>query len=135
MKKKVTISIISIVIILLIPICSFLYYDLFVGDDWGSGYNQSWKSEDGSITFVTDNKKGLMGCNNCYDGVLNIDGKKIDVDILYGGGFSITSKSREIEYLYGDYSYIPIIGKLTVEIESTSIDNLSQSEEVVFYRE
>lgn len=118
--------------LLAIPRCTYLYYVYQVDDEIGSQYNQTWVSEDGKISFVTNNKKGLNSDNMAYEGKINIDGEEKQVNVGFDGSFVIDNYEEPELYIYSeDYHYYPIIKKLVVNVERTIVDEYKNKEIVI----
>ena len=126
MKKIIVFICIFFVIVLIFTGIKIVF--TFCPDDYGDKYNQEWISEDKHITFVTNNKKGLMSADfNCYDGEYVIDNSVYKVrlnfeghcDIVIYKGESLTTQSLA----FGDYNYNMISQKLIIQVESVDFNN------------
>jgi hypothetical protein len=136
-KKAIIISIALIVIILLVPVVVYTYYDLFIDDVYGDKYSQNWTNSDGSITFVTDNSKGLLGDNHCYNGTMIVNNESQKIKITNDNVFEIISDDGDKKYLEGSSFYNPLSETLTVDVTETSVDYLKKlkNNELVFRKE
>lgn len=112
MRKILFISILAFLIVTITVIIVFGNYISysFSPDDYGNQYNQKWISDDGRITFITNNKKGLFSADcNCYDGDYKSTNKKYKVDVQFCGNCNIVlyenGESTTISVALGDYYY------------------------------
>lgn len=136
MKKKklkfILIPIISVILIALLSVGGYYYYILFVDDDWGTEYEQSWRSDDGVVTLVTNNKKGFIGNNNSYDGALKLKtGETMDVYYGHSSLFEAFTLDGETIIFTGEVDYNPITSILKVydiEIYSEYANKLDLTE-------
>ena len=136
MKKKklkfILIPIISVILIVMLSVGGYYYYILFVYDDFGAEYEQNWRSEDGVVTLVTNNKKGFIGNNNLYDGTLKLKtGEAMDVCYGYSSLFDAYTPDGETTIFTGEVDYNPITSTLNVydiEVYSEYADKLDLTE-------
>ena len=124
--KIIVITILAFLSLIVVQLGGYLYYDLFVPDDYGEQYNQTWQSEDGRIEFVVNNAKGFMGHNYEYEGNATINNESINILI----GFSLvcgmdTADSQNCIFL-GDYYYNPVFNQVKVKI--TDVDTAYSGE-------
>ena len=119
--KKVLIAVISVLLVFFISIGSYVFYDLFVSDDYSAEkYSQTWVSDDEKFSFVTTNKKGLCGSHLTINGSVSIGKQNLSTTISYCPHFTINYGKSDDVILSGDYFYIPLIKVLIVDVDSTS---------------
>lgn len=117
--KKVIVTVLIVLAIVAVPICGYLYYDLFVNDEIGEQYEQTWQTDDGSLTLVTNNKKGfILQDNHMFSGSLLEKDNNINVKMGFGAN-CIVSTDTDSPLFEGDYSYNFFTSELTITITKT----------------
>lgn len=133
MKKtrKIIIVILIIVTLIAVPIGGYLYYDLFVTDEIGDEYRQTWQTDDKSMTLVTDNKKGfLLQDNQMFSSSLSNNEDTMVVEFGFGANCIAYTDSNDILF-EGDYSYNFITSELTIKVKNTT----KKYDDMFFYKE
>lgn len=121
MRKKQIIILISVILLLLfISLGGYIYYDLFIPDDYGEKYYQTWQSNDGSISIVVDNKKGFMGHNNRYKGKLIYDNEETDIEFGFALICEVFTSEDDTRVFAGSYSYNPLFNQVSVDISDVN---------------
>lgn len=139
--KPFIIVVSSLLVIMIVLTGAYLYYEVFVPNDYGKQYEQVWVSEDGNITFTTQNSKGFYGPHSGGDGTIKIDNKSCEFSLGYGGSllssFCIVYINNQ-DVLSGQGFYNPITQTYTVTYDDGDVDDkyadYLPKKEIIFHK-
>ena len=124
MKKKPIIILSVIPVLVLSFIFAAIHFNnIFSPDDYGKKYEKLWKSKDGNISFIMDNKKGYYGHNCGYAAdFLNNNPDCSGMECTLGFDPIFTLHVSGAEVLVGDSEYNPITQIIKVKIINIGTD-------------
>lgn len=73
-----------------------------------------WESDDRSISFTNDNKKGIYGGRGLYNGYFVNEDKKVSIEVLIDSYFSLEKQHNYIAVGYGKKAFNSLCGSYEI---------------------
>lgn len=143
MRKSKLLYIVFLPLIILIIVSTFtvIYTPIgknlllfFYNEEYGDEYKQTWKSSDGNISVVIDNKRGMLGIGG-YDGYYEYENEQFEVMIIIDDYSSAFFKDGT--YLFeGDsnFNVFSNIYSITVKSADSKISKYKKGDIIEFYQ-
>ncbi len=115
MKIKKIIWKISLFLLAMLVIF-FLWWN-FGSDSTDSRYHKNWSTSDKSMSFTSINHKGIFGSALwTYPGKLKYHNKIYNIEVALEGGDGFTIYYNSDLIAFGESSYNPFLGRITVKL-------------------
>ena len=139
--KKIKLLFIPVILLLTIGAIVFyanFFHNLslayFTCEDFGDMYIKKWKSTDGKVTFITDNKQELLGIPVICDGYYDNGDERIEIT-FYTNISKATISDLCLFQGDSDFNFFTNAYIVTVTKSDPSISPYRKGDKIVFFKE